>query len=165
MSSTRIKETARYLTFKLGGEVFALNVFKAREVLDVTAITRVPTAPGYLRGVVNVRGNAIPVVDLRSKFGLPVTPDTLSTRIIVMELEIDHQPVVIGGLADAVHEVVELEPGEINEAPAIGMRWQTDLILGLGKRGEKFIIILDIERVFALDELTPLTELVEPVTA
>lgn len=158
MSSPRITETARYLTFRLGDEVFALNVFKAREVLDVTLITRVPTAPGYLRGVVNVRGNAIPVVDLRTKFGLPATPDSLSTRIIVMELQLDGQAVVVGGLADAVHEVVELEPGEINEPPALGMRWRTDLILGLGRRGEKFVIILDIERVFSVEELAPLTE-------
>lgn len=158
MSSPRITETARYLTFRLGDEVFALNVFKAREVLDVTLITRVPTAPGYLRGVVNVRGNAIPVVDLRTKFGLPATPDSLSTRIIVMELQLDGQAVVVGGLADAVHEVVELEPNEINEPPALGMRWRTDLILGLGRRGEKFVIILDIERVFSVEELTPLAE-------
>ncbi|WP_404425694.1 chemotaxis protein CheW [Nibricoccus sp. IMCC34717] len=153
MSSTKITETARYLTFRLGEEIFALNVFKAREVLDVTQITRVPTAPHYMRGVVNVRGNAIPVVDLRTKFGLPSVPDTLATRIIVMELSLDGESVVVGGLADAVHEVMELEPGDINEPPALGMRWRTDLILGLGRRGDRFVIILDIERVFSVEEL------------
>ena len=122
MSTSRITETARYLTFRLGDELFAINVFKAREVLDLSHITRVPTAPGYLRGVVNVRGNAIPVVDLRSKFGLPETVDTLNTRIIVMDLAIDGAQVVVGGLADAVHEVLELEPQEINEPPSLGMR-------------------------------------------
>ena len=153
MPSLKITETARYLTFRLGEEMFAINVFKAREVLDVSRTTRVPTAPDYLRGVVNVRGNAIPVVDLRIKFGLPATPETLSTRVIVMDILIDGASVVIGGMADAVHEVMELEPHEINDPPSIGVRWRTDLILGMGRRGDRFIIILDIERVFASDDV------------
>lgn len=158
MSTAKITETARYLTFRLGDEMFAINVFKAREVLDVSHITRVPTAPAYLRGVVNVRGNAIPVVDLRRKFGLPDAADTLNTRIIVMELSIDGEQAVAGGLADSVHEVLELEPHEINDPPALGMRWRTDLILGLGRRGDKFIIILDIEKVFSSDDMAVLAE-------
>lgn len=157
MSTSKITETARYLTFRLGDELFAINVFKAREVLDMSHITRVPTAPAYLRGVVNVRGNAIPVVDLRSKFGLPLTPETLQTRIIVMELQLDGESVVLGGLADAVHEVVELEPHEINEPPTLGLRWRTELILGMGRRGERFTIILDIERVFSTEDVAALT--------
>jgi len=158
MSTAKITETARYLTFRLGGELFAINVFKAREVLDLSHITRVPTAPGYLRGVVNVRGNAIPVVDLRSKFGLPITEDTLSSRIIVMDLTIDGENVVVGGLADAVHEVLELEPHEINDPPTLGAKWRTELILGMGRRNERFTMILDIERVFHSDEVLSLLE-------
>ena len=153
MSSQNITETARYLTFRLGDELFAVNVFKAREVLDLTHITRVPTAPEYLRGVVNVRGNSIPVVDLRLKFGLPMAADTRNTRIIVLELEIDGESVVVGGLADAVHEVMELDPQDINDPPTLGMRWRTELILGMGRRDDRFIIILDIERVFAASDL------------
>ena len=158
MSTAKITETARYLTFRLGDELFAINVFKAREVLDLSHITRVPTAPGYLRGVVNVRGNAIPVVDLRAKFGLPQAADTLHTRIIVMELQVDGEPIVVGGLADAVHEVLELEPHEINDPPTLGLRWRTDLILGMGRRDDRFTIILDIERVFSSDDLVALAE-------
>jgi len=165
MSTSKITETARYLTFKLGEELFAINVFKAREVLDLSHITRVPTAPGYLRGVVNVRGNAIPVVDLRSKFGLAQKADTLSTRIIVMDLQMDGQNVVVGGLADAVHEVLELEPHEINEPPSLGLRWRTDLILGMGRRNDRFTIILDIERVFSSEELGILAETATPAGA
>ena len=164
MSTAKITETARYLTFRLGDGMFAINVFKAREVLDVSHITRVPTAPGYLRGVVNVRGNAIPVVDLRRKFGLPQIADTCNTRIIVMELVIDGETVVAGGLAVSVHEVIELVPHEINDPPALGMRWRTDLILGLGRRDDKFIIILDIERVFSTEDIAALTE-AAPATA
>lgn len=163
MSTAKIYETARYLTFKLGDEEFAINVFKAREVLDLSRITRMPTAPEYLRGVVNVRGNAIPVVDLRRKFGLPLTPDTLHTRIIVMDLQLDGQTIVVGGLADAVHEVLELEPSEINDPPSLGMRWRTDLILGLGRREDRFLIILDIERVFTADEISAFSK-TEPVS-
>jgi purine-binding chemotaxis protein CheW len=158
MSTPKITETARYLTFRLGDELFAINVFKAREVLDLSHITRVPTSPDYMRGVVNVRGNAIPVVDLRTKFGLARLPDTLSTRIIVMDLKMDGQDVVVGGLADAVHEVLELEPHEINEPPTLGLRWRTDLILGMGRRNDRFTIILDIERVFSTTELGSLVE-------
>lgn len=152
MSTPKIKETARYVTFKLGDEMFAIDVFKAREVLDVTHVTRVPTSPAYMRGVVNVRGNSIPVIDLRSKFGLPQKEDTKNTRIIVLELEIEEQTVVIGGLADSVHEVIEFEPDDINESPSLGMKWRTDLILGMGKRDGNFIIILDIERILNEDE-------------
>ena len=165
MSTAKITETARYLTFRLGNELFAINVFKAREVLDLSHITRVPTAPGYLRGVVNVRGNAIPVVDLRTKFGMAQTADTLHTRIIVMELQIDGEQVVVGGLADAVHEVLELEPHEINDPPSLGMRWRTDLILGMGRRDDRFTIILDIERVFSSEEIGALVESAVPATA
>jgi len=153
MSVDAIKETAQYITFKLGDELFAINVSQVREVLDLSLITKVPTAPDFMRGVVNVRGNAIPVVDLRLKFGLPKAPDTVQTRIVVLELELDGEAVVLGGLADSVHEVIELEPSQINEPPRIGMRWRTELIQGMGKRGDQFIIILDIARVFTLHDL------------
>lgn len=153
MSATRITETARYLSFRLGDELFAINVFKAREVLDLSHITRIPAAPDYLRGVVNVRGNAIPVVDLRTKFCLPQSPETHHTRIIVMDLGLDGGHAVVGGLADAVHEVIELEAADINDPPALGLRWRTDLILGMGRRNDRFTMILDIERAFSMADL------------
>jgi purine-binding chemotaxis protein CheW len=142
----------------LGNELFAISVAQVREVLEVSQITRVPTAPAYMRGVVNVRGQATPVVDLRLKFGLPPNPDTVHTRIIVMELELDGEATVLGGVADSVHEVIELEPGAINPPPRIAMRWRTDFIQGMGKRGEDFIIILDVNAVFSSDELALVEE-------
>ena len=141
-----------YITFKLGDELFAIDVARVREVLDLSEITRVPTAPPYMRGVVNVRGGAVPVVDLRLKFGLAPSPDTVNTRIVVFELPIDGELAVVGGLADSVHEVLELERSQIREPPRIAMRWRADMIEGLGKKGEQFIIVLDIARVFATDE-------------
>ena len=151
--STTITEIGQYITFKLGQELFAINVSQVREVLELSQITRVPTAPEYMRGVVNVRGKAIPVVDLRMKFGLPSTQDTVNSRIVVMELELDGEVTIIGGIADSVHEVIELEPSQINPPPRIAMRWRTELISGMGRRGDDFIIILDINRVFSSGEI------------
>jgi purine-binding chemotaxis protein CheW len=153
MTVPRITATAYYITFKLGGELFAIDVKYVREVLDLTQITRVPTAPPYMRGVVNVRGTAIPVVDLRLKFGLPSGVDSVNSRILVLELSIEGQTAVVGGLADSVHDVVEIEPTEIGEPPRIAMRWRSDVIAGMAKRGDEFAIILDIERVFTLDAI------------
>jgi len=149
--SAIIAETAQYITFKLGDELFAINVSQVREVLELSLITKVPSAPAYMRGVVNVRGKATPVVDLRLKFGLPASPDTVNSRIVVMDLELDGEPTIVGGIADSVHEVVELEPGQINPPPRIAMRWRTELIQGMARRGDDFIIILDINQVFASD--------------
>ena len=146
-------ETAQYITFKLGDELFAINVAQVREVLELSQITRVPSAPEYMRGVVNVRGKAIPVVDLRLKFGLPQTADTVNSRVVVMELELDGETTVVGGIADSVHEVIELEPGQISPPPRIAMRWRTELIQGMGRRGEEFIILLDINAVFSSQDL------------
>lgn len=159
-----ITETGQYMTFKLGDELFAINVNRVREVLEVTHITRVPTAPDYMRGVVNVRGKAIPVVDLRLRFGLPKTSDTVHSRIVVMELELDGEATVLGGIADSVHEVIELEPASINAPPRIAMRWRTEFIQGMGRRGDEFIIILDVNAVFSSEELAVVNESVaEPV--
>jgi purine-binding chemotaxis protein CheW len=148
-----ITETCQYMTFKLGDELFAINVAQVREVLEVTQITKVPTAPGYMRCVVNVRGQSVPVVDLRLRFGLPKGKETVHTRIIVMELELDGETAVLGGMADSVHEVIELEPGNINPPPTIAMRWRSEFIQGMGKRDDDFIIILDFNAVFSSEDL------------
>ena len=153
-------ETCQYITFRLGEELFAVNVNQVREVLEVSPITRVPTAPAHMRGVVNVRGKAIPVVDLRLRFGLPRGVDTVGTRIIVLELEMDGEALVLGGIADSVHEVIEIEPGSIDPPPRIAMRWRTEFIQGMGKRGDDFIIILDVNAVFSSEELALVNEAV-----
>jgi purine-binding chemotaxis protein CheW len=153
-----ITETRQYITFKLGDESFAIDVSQVREVLELTQITRVPTAPAYMRGVVNVRGQATPVVDLRLRFGLPKGPDTVSTRILVMELELDGEPTVLGGVADSVHEVIEFDPAHIDPAPRIAMRWKAEFIQGMGRRGDEFIIILDANAIFASEDIAVLRD-------
>jgi purine-binding chemotaxis protein CheW len=150
--SLTFQENSQYITFKLGDEFFAINVAHVREILELSQITKMPTAPAYMRGVVNVRGKAIPVADLRLKFGLPAAADTLQTRVIVMEIALDGEPAVIGGIADSVHEVIELEAAQIAPPPSIAMRWRSELIKGMARRGEEFLIVLDIQAVFALED-------------
>jgi purine-binding chemotaxis protein CheW len=142
-------ETRQYMTFRLGDELFAIAVDQVREVLEVPPVTKVPTAPPYMRGVVNVRGQATPVVDLRVRFGLPEGVATVNTRVIVMELNLNGETTVLGGLADSVHEVIELDPANVAPPPRIAMRWRSEFIQGMGKRGDDFIIILDANAVFA----------------
>lgn len=153
MSVENITETTQYLTFKLGDEVFALDVSQVREVLDVTAITKVPRAPDFMRGVINVRGSVVPVVDMRLKFGMTKTENTVDTRVVVMDLSMDGETTILGALADSVHEVIDLDPEQIEEPPKIGSRWKTEFIKGIGKRNDEFIILLDIDRIFSTDEL------------
>lgn len=153
-SMSAIVQAEQYITFRLGGEVFAVNVANVREVLDMTPITKVPTAPRFMRGVVNVRGSAIPVLDLRQRFGLSPVEETVNTRILVLELEVGGEVAVVGGIADSVHEVIELEPAQIVPPPTVAMRWRVDFIKGIGKRGDEFIVLLDLATVFSETELT-----------
>ncbi len=154
-------QTALYLTFKLGDEVFAVDVSQVREVLDWTPVTKVPCAPDFMRGVINVRGSVVPVVDMRAKFGLPAAEVTDEARIIVLELMLDGELAALGALADAVEEVVEIDADRIKPPPKIGSRWKTELIKGIGKRNETFVIILDVDRVFSVDELALVDGLAE----
>lgn len=153
MSEKRITETALYLTFKLDEEMFSIDVSQVREILDMITITKVPKSPDFMRGVINVRGAVVPVVDLRLKFGMPEIESTVDTRIIVMELMLEGENTVLGAIADAVQDVIELEPGQIEDPPRIGARWKTEFIRGMGKKDGDFIIILDIDRIFSTEEL------------
>lgn len=143
----------QYLTFQLGKEVFALEIAQVREVLDYTDITRVPRTPDYMRGVINLRGGVVPVIDLRLKFGMEQTRKTVNTCIIIAEVDLEGETTVLGALADSVREVLELDAGDIDPAPKLGTRLDTQFIKGMGKLDEEFIIILDIDRVFSTEEL------------
>jgi len=153
MSTGEITETRQYLTFRLGNEIFATDVAKVREVLDLTTITAVPRTPEFMAGVINLRGSVVPVVDLRLCFEMSKTETTRNTCIVVVEVQLDGEATIIGALADSVEEVIDLEPEQIQPAPHIGMQIRTDFIRGMGKRDTQFIMILDIDRVFSADEL------------
>lgn len=153
MSVTGINEVRPYLTFTLDDELFAVDVAKVREVLDYTVITKIPRTPEYMRGVINLRGSVVPVIDLRLKFGMSKTENKLDTCVIVLEIRLDEETIILGALADSVQEVFELEPDQIDPAPRFGTRFKTDFLKGMGKRDEKFIMILDIDKVFSSEEL------------
>lgn len=157
MSVENITETTQYLTFRLEDEVFALDISQVREVLDFTAITKVPRTPEFMRGVINLRGSVVPVVDMRLKFGMSRTEQTVNTCIIIVEINIENERLILGALADSVQEVIELGPGQIEPAPRIGTKLNTEFIKGMGKRDEQFIIILDIDRIFSMDDLASVT--------
>jgi purine-binding chemotaxis protein CheW len=153
MSVAAITETRQYLTFKLAEEIFAVDVAKVREILEFTSITKVPQTPDFMRGVINLRGSVVPVMDMRLKFGMPVTEKTVNTCIIVVEVNHEGETIIIGALADSVQEVFELEPEQIEPAPRIGTKLNTDFILGMGKHDGEFIMILDIDRTFTSEEI------------
>ncbi len=153
MSVTGITETTQYLTFKLGDEVFAVDISKVREVLDFTTVTKVPRTPDFMRGVINLRGSVVPVVDMRLKFGMSETEKTVNTCIIIVEIALDNETTILGALADSVQEVIDLEPEQIEPAPRIGTRLKTEFIKGMGKKDDHFIMILDIDKIFSSEEL------------
>jgi len=153
MSVAGITETLQYLSFKLAEEVFALDVAKVREILEFTSITKVPKTPEFMRGVINLRGGVVPVIDLRLNFGMTCTEQTVNTCIIVVEVILDGDVIVLGILADSVQEVVEMEPDYIEPAPHIGTRLNTEFIKGMGKVNNDFIMILDIDKVFSTNDL------------
>lgn len=153
MAGTVITETRQYLTFKLNDEVFGVDVAQVREILDSINITRVPQTPEFMRGVINLRGSVVTVIDMNMKFGMNVTENTVDTCIVVVEVIIDGETTVIGALVDSVQEVFEIEPQNIEPAPRIGTKLNTEFIKGMGKKDEKFIILLDIDKVFSSDEL------------
>jgi purine-binding chemotaxis protein CheW len=158
MSTAGIIETTQYLTFKLEDEVFALDISKVREVLDFTTITKVPRTPEFMRGVINLRGSVVPVVDLRLKFGMSKTEKTVNTCIIITEVTVDGDTTILGTLADSVQEVMNLETDHIEPAPKIGTKLNVGFIKGMGKQGEHFTIIIDIDKIFSTEELALVEE-------
>jgi len=157
MSAEEMAETMagtnQYLTFTLGDEDFALDIGKVREVLDYTTITKVPRMPEFLCGVINLRGNVVPVVDLRYKLGMGAIKQTVDTCIVIVEIMIDDEMTHMGALADSVKEVIALDPNQISPPPKLGVKINNEFIRGMGKQDEKFLIILDIDRVLTADEL------------
>ncbi len=143
----------QYLTFSLADEIFALDISSVREVLELTAITRIPRTPSYMRGVINLRGHAVPVLELRRKFGMPSTEDTVNTCIIIVEVSLDGEPTIIGTLVDSVREVFEMGEETIEPAPRMGTAIKSEFIKGMGRQGEHFVIILDVNRIFTPEEL------------
>jgi purine-binding chemotaxis protein CheW len=158
MSINRDQQVNTFLSFKLGEEVFAINVSKVINILELSQITRIPKAPEYMKGVINLRGTVLPVVDLRLKFGLQEKEKTVDTSIIVISIDLAGEAVLTGILVDSVKEVLELKTAEIVPSPTIGTRYNSGIIEGMWRQDEKFIMILDIDKVFSTEEVIDFKE-------
>ena len=147
-----------YLSFHLGEEEFAAHVGKVLNILEMTKITEVPKAPEYMKGVINLRGTVLPVVDTRIKFGMTPTEYTTNTCIVVMEVDMEGDIVQVGALVDSVQAVLEIEDSQIQPPPSIGSKYKSEFIYGMAKIDERFIMLLDMEKVFSSDEIIQVKE-------
>ncbi len=147
MSSTETG-AMRALTLRLQDEIFAIEAESVREILDLVPITAVPNAPAFVGGLINVRGRVVPLADLRVVFGMERPPANQDTRIVVIEVDIDGEPTIVGILADKVHDVTDIEAAAIQDAPRVGMRWRPDYVRAIGKRNGGFVIIPNLNRIF-----------------
>src|SRR5215471_5083952 len=149
----------QYLTYFLAEEEYGINIQKVKEIIEYTAITKVPKVSRWIRGVINLRGNVVPVVDLAVRFGLEERPITKTTCIIIVEVQQETEKAVMGVIADAVNQVIALNAEDIEEPPAFGTRIRLEYLAGMGKLGKKFALILNIDRVLSAAELLTVSDL------
>ncbi|MEA2043159.1 MAG: chemotaxis protein CheW [Bacteroidota bacterium] len=156
-----MKEKITYLTFRLGNEFFSAPIDQAVNVLEMMPITEVPRSPEYMKGVVNVRGDVLPIVDTRMKFGMSPIEITRTSVIIIFKVDISGEMAEVGALVDEPGTVVELSSDELSEAPAIGAKYKSELIKGTFQHDDNFVMIVDVGKVFTLDELRDIQEVSE----
>jgi len=160
-----VTEQAQYLTFFLAGEEYAIGILRVKEILEYDTVTPVPQTPAAIRGVINLRGSVVPVVDLAAKFGLPPSPLTKRTCIVIVEVMLGGSRTVLGLLADAVSQVMDFGPGEIEAPPSFGTAVRVDYLQGMGKVGKKFVLLLDVDRILAPPELQAAETMAAPLEA
>lgn len=151
-------EQTQYLTFMLGGEVFAIGILAIKEIIEYGSLTAVPMMPECIRGVINLRGAVVPVMDLSARFGKQATEATKRTCFVIVEIEADGESRDVGVIVDAVNAVLEIPAAEIEPAPAFGTKIRTDFIQGMGKVNGKFVILLDLNHILSMDEMGTLAE-------
>jgi len=156
-----VEERIQLLTFLIGQEEYAVSIHRTREIIEYPPITQVPGTPAFIRGVLNLRGSVVPVVDLALKFGLPSAPVTNRTCVVILEVELGEESAVMGVIADAVSQVVELSRDEIEEPPSFGTQVRVDYLLGMGRSGQRFVLMLDIDKVLSEGELLAAREAAE----
>jgi len=152
MINTESNEQTQHLTFHLAGEEYAVGILKVKEIIEYGTLTVVPQTPPSVRGVINLRGNVVPVVDLAIKFGMAQSPITNRTCIVIVEVALDGEQAVMGVIADSVSQVIDLPADEILPPPAFGTRIKADFLHGMAKADKKFFLILDIDKVLATEE-------------
>lgn len=146
-------ETTQYLTLGLDGETFGISIRNVREILDMRPISKLPHAPNFLLGMIDVRGSSFPVVDLRTKLDLPAVPVTEATRIIILDVPIENRFVGVGFVADCVFEVTGIDEAQIEPPPTVGGRWKSDYLAGIGKKGDSFVIIFDLAKLMTSSDV------------
>lgn len=154
-----VTDFSQYLTFFIGEELFAVDILQVREILRYEVVTRIPSTPSFIRGVINLRGNVVPVVDLAVKFGDPPTLPTSHCCIIIVECTLEEKVVVMGIMVDEVSQVIDLTADDIKEPPPFGTRVRVDFLVGMGTLDQKFALILNIEKVLSTSELLLATNL------
>lgn len=147
-----------YLTFKLGEEEFGVHVSQVLNILDMTRITQVPRAPDYMKGVINLRGTVLPVIDIRIKFGMPDTGITYNTCIVVLDLDLEGEAIQVGAIVDEVVSVIEVEGEQVEAPPSINGQYPSDFISGMARMEEHFIMLLDMRRVLGNEDLTEVAD-------
>jgi purine-binding chemotaxis protein CheW len=152
MAANEIHERRQYLSFSLSGADYAVGILQVKEILQFESITRVPSVPASVRGVINLRGTVVPVVDLSVKFGQGETPVSKRTCVLVVEATLDGQTAVMGVLADGVTEVLELTKDDIEPPPPFGARIQVPYLTGMGKVGQGFVLLIDLDRILDAEE-------------
>jgi purine-binding chemotaxis protein CheW len=159
------RDQSQYLGFQVAGEEYAVGILRVKEILEYDVVTRVPMTPPSIRGVINLRGSVVPVVDLAVKLGLPESAVTKRTCIVIVEVKLADEAAVIGVIADSVSQVLDLPAAEIQAPPSFGTRVHMDYLVGMGRADRKFVLILDIDRVLSEDELTAAAFVSDPELA
>jgi purine-binding chemotaxis protein CheW len=158
MSDTNENGMSHYLTFGLGNETFAAHVKSVLKILEMQKITEVPRSPAYMKGLINLRGNVLPVIDARLKFGMTATSYTEKTCILVLNIAIDSETIEVGAIVDAVMDVMEFPDSAIKPSPSLGSKYKSDFIEGVMKVDERFIMVLNMNSVFSTEEIIDLKE-------
>lgn len=153
VASVAGNELAQYLTFLLGGEMYAIKILNVKEIIEYGQLTEIPMMPAFIRGVINLRGAVVPVIDLAARFGEPPTQVARRTCIVIIEINDGDLHQDIGVMVDAVSEVLEISRADIEPPPAFGAKIRTDFIDGMGKVAGKFVILLNIQKVLSIDEM------------
>ncbi len=155
----------QFLTFMLGSEMYSMGILAIKEIIEYSTLTEVPMMPPSVRGVINLRGAVVPVVDLSVRFGRASVPVTKRTCIVIVEVSLNETRQDVGVVVDAVNEVLEIAPDDIEPPPTFGTKIRTDFIQGMGKVNNRFVIVLDVNQVLSLDELAEIAEAAEAPAA
>ncbi|NMC59529.1 MAG: chemotaxis protein CheW [Candidatus Methanofastidiosa archaeon] len=163
MATNQTNNVQSFLSFRLGNEVFAISVFKVLNILEMSPITKVPQAPDFIKGVINLRGNVLPVIDLRIKFGMEPVEKTIDTCIIVLDIKVDNDQTLVGIQVDAVKEVLALSDSQIEPPPTIGTKYSNVFIQGMYRVDESFIMILNIDKLFETNEIIDVNQITKDI--